>query len=355
MVEAPGGEPMRSEYAQALTHVIKRLEDKATPQNEKKVLGQSKAALVKELFQRKESSAAEILSGIKDEQVRKRVGELFVNIPPKLHNRYLKRIQGTFSESDDIAKESGLGGVIFELEKINELIQTKNEKVDFELQPLKIDFMGFGRKANWNNILYPKAEDPSTMELLEKNSVDFDVPITRNGKPYIYEVKKYGRMAYGSKPSSINQLLKYQEAVKQGKVEGATFEFKGRIDRNFATWLKNYGETLTNVEIIYILELPSGQEHRFILKPSNKSAIKFNNPEILREDDRGVVEGVNRSISEGTILDDVSNIDYKKAPSDLMGAVTNPMMNIKTKDQLGRYEEFVREQIYNNLKRPQVK
>ena len=94
---------------------------------------------------------------------------------------------------------------------------------------------------------------------------------------------------------------------------------------------------------------------KLILKPSNKSAIKFNNPEILREDDRGVVEGVNRSISEGTILDDVSNIDYKKAPSDLMGAVTNPMMNIKTKDQLGRYEEFVREQIYNNLKRPQVK
>lgn len=355
MIEAPGGEPMQSEYAQALSHTIKRLEDKSTPQNEKKALGQSKAALIKKLFQRKEPSAAEILSGIKNELVRKRVGELFMNIPPKLHNRYLKRIQGTFSESDDIAKESGLGGVIFELEKINELIQTKNEKVDFELQPLKIDFMGFGRKVSWNNVLNPKPEDPNPMELLEKNSVDFDVPITRNGKPYIYEVKKYGRMSYGSKPSSINQLLKYQEAVNQGKVEGATFEFKGRIDGNFVSWLKQYGETLTNVEIVYILELPSGQEHRFVLKPSNKSAIKFSNPEISTDDDREVVEGINRSIAEGTILDDVSNVDYRKAPEDLIGAVTNPMMNIKTKDQLSRYEQFVREQIYGNLKRPQAK
>ena len=193
--------------------------------------------------------------------------------PESVQEKYAKTIEGALNNKDEVAVRTSIRGAAFELSRINTVIKQGLERVDFDLQiPDKIHFIGYTKKDDFN--AEPTKEYDSTAEL--------DVPIIRDGKPYIYETKSYPRMQFGSLPAQRNQLLKYQAAIDQGIVDGATVEIKGRIHPYILDWAvgRNIAEEghAPDVEIIYSMDLPSGAEHRFVLKRSRKdNGLNFQN------------------------------------------------------------------------------
>lgn len=159
-----------------------------------------------------------------------------------------------------------------------------------------------------------------------KEALDFDVPIIRGNKPYLYETKCYPRKKYGDLDSEhtdstsvINQLLKYQEAIKSGKIAGATIEIKGRIAKSLLDWamkdLEDDGP-IPDIEIIYTLPLPSGAEYRFPLKRvSGNRGLKFENTFNYTNEDLEIIEAVSRSARAYNIIDllEDSDLDYSRS------------------------------------------
>jgi hypothetical protein len=145
-----------------------------------------------------------------------------------------------------------------------------------------------------------------------------DVGITRDGKPFVYETKLYpardwGRIEIKKKDGAPdkyetpaqNQLLKYNAAVEQGLIAGATVEIRGRINKQHLEWM--YGSAIDrespipNVQVIYSLPLPSGEEYRFSLKRASDPAqeLQFtNNDRAFTPEDRAVIIGLERALRQ---------------------------------------------------------
>ena len=319
----------------------------------------------------------EILSRVPIEE-RGNLPSLFAAVPENIQEKYIKTIEGALNNKDEVAVRTAIRGAAFELSRINTVMRQGLEQVDFNLQiPDKIHFVGYTKKDGFD--AEPTKEYNSTAEL--------DVPIVRDGKPYIYETKSYPRMLFGSLPTQRNQLLKYQAAIDQGIVDGATVEIKGRIHPYILDWAagRNIAEEghAPDVEIIYSMDLPSGAEYRFVLnRPGRNNGLNFqnegrsstaevtlkriketdpnhyvelqerfgNDDSILEKlvEDRQVINGIQRAVLDRSIVDILSSVDIENPPEELVPYLENPM-SIKVAELFDKYESLRQKSIFKKL------
>lgn len=319
----------------------------------------------------------EILSRVPIEE-RGNLPSLFAAVPENIQEKYIKTIEGALNNKDEVAVRTAIRGAAFELSRINTVMRQGLEQVDFNLQiPDKIRFVGYTKKDGFD--AEPTKEYNSTAEL--------DVPIVRDGKPYIYETKSYPRMLFGSLPTQRNQLLKYQAAINQGIVDGATVEIKGRIHPYILDWAagRNIAEEghAPDVEIIYSMDLPSGAEYRFVLNRSRRNnglnfqnegrsstaeatlkriketdpnhyvelQERFGNDDSILEklvEDRQVINGIQRAVLDRSIVDILSSVDIENPPEELVPYLENPM-SIKVAGLFDKYESLRQKSIFKKL------
>lgn len=137
----------------------------------------------------------------------------------------------------------------------------------------------------------PRYDDKQPLEepprvWADKVKVQNDVPVLRSTSrgplPYVVEAKcsqsrPYGQ-AYGFgknaknwiRADALNQLLRYQFAIEQGRIAGATVELKGAVHPRVLDWmldgLDGQGTRIGDVEVVWSLPLPSGAHTRVWLK-----------------------------------------------------------------------------------------
>nr|HPO05708.1 hypothetical protein [Candidatus Gracilibacteria bacterium] len=312
----------------------------------------------------------------------------FNKLDPVFHNSYLQMLAGVLMNEDKVQRITGIKGILLEISRIN-LIKTQNRELMLnhkELIPIKFsayakaltefsadeDFVYQLPKKLQENILKFFVFDPqngvwklkdsntsikdltaifkktemaqfllkayhnrSVSQELVPNKIEIDVPIARkenNGeiKPYIYETKSYSRRLFGREPSNYNQLLKYQAAIEQKIVDGASIEIEGRIDSNFRKWAS--GEfsgdlgPIPNIEIIFSLPLPSGQEYRCILKKSaNGNGVSIlNAEENYTAEDQTIIAGMQAAIDDKSSLQLLSELKAEDFDEDLQKYLAIP-------------------------------
>lgn len=123
-------------------------------------------------------------------------------------------------------------------------------------------------------------------EVAEKVKIQNDVPVVRQTAqgplPYVVEAKFSQSRPYGQgygfgknakewvRVDALNQLLRYQFAIDQGKIAGATVELKGAVHPRVLEWMQKgldgQGTRIPCVEVVWSLPLPSGQHARVWLK-----------------------------------------------------------------------------------------
>jgi len=321
----------------------------------------------------------ELIERIPEESSRKKFTELLLGIPEKFRQKYVESLEGFLSNKNEVSSRTGVRGLVFELSRINTLTNQGLEVVDFDQEmPPSVEYFGFEKNAT------DFTQEP-TKKL--KSQIEFDVPVARDGKSYVYEAKSYHRMQYGSLATQRNQLLKYQTAIERGAVEGATVEIRGRIDPNFLKWATgtNIAEagSIPDVEIIYTFELPSGAEYRFVLKRSRKhNGLKFQNegrsntPEstlkLLKEkhpdqyaelmskfgteeeianklaEDRKIINGLQKSVLDRSIIGIITNVNVENPSAELQPYLEDPT-TIESVSLFDEYETLRKETIYKKL------
>lgn len=380
-------------YKSLMESIDARLRDPATSPGDKKGLVQQKKDQqnkVRDLQGKypefgvasaKEEPAAigrELTERIPEES-RQKFSELIQDIPKELQAKYAKTLEGILNNKDEVAVRTSMRGLIFELSRINTLTRQGLEQVDLNLKiPQEVEYVGFAKSTKDFN------QEPTQKV---KSPIQLDVPVVRNGEPYVYEAKSFPRMQYGSLSTQRNQLLKYQTAIEQGVVEGATVEIKGRIDPELLKWASgtNIAETgrIPDVEIIYTFDLPSGAEYRFVLKRSRKDnglnfqnegraptpeatlkVIKEKNPQEFEKmvrafgseeealeklkEDRKIINGLQRAVLDRSIVDILAGVDIEDPPQELQPHLADPM-TIKSADLFDQYESLRKESIYKKL------
>lgn len=295
-----------------------------------------------------EKTPEEILSIRTDlpEKERQIFIDYFNKLPNEVRKKYHKRLVETLKNPDLVSTITSLRGATFEMSR---WVVIKNQGLE-ELDPshggmtVKVDFEGYKKQpkgVKMNQELGPTHS-------YRGSPIEIDVPILRDGETYVYETKKYTRMAYGSEEGSKNQLLKYQAAVEQDKIAGATVEVSGRVDRDFLQWamgerVGDFG-AVPQVEMIYSYPLPSGKEYRFVLKRTQgKEGLHFKNEEKYDETDLKIVRAIQQSIADKRIIGLICdvNISPDEASDELKPHLDNPkgISDLKVFDE---YDELRR-------------
>lgn len=243
-----------------------------------------------------------------------KLGQLLECIPERKCDEYLKRISGSIHKSSPVNGFSRVQGVLFELLKMEEVMNQGLEVIDFGVADLpEVEFLGYKKPDNLS-------KGPTTRL---SSKIDFDIPLKRGNKLYVLELKNYPRMQFGESAEARNQLLKYQAAIRQGIVAGATIEIKGRIHPSFLDWITS--GLIPDVEVVYLIELPSGAWYRFVIKPSkNGNGLKFTNQTPYTEEDKEIIDGVERVIYENRAIEVIRGIEVKNVPEDLSSYIINP-------------------------------
>lgn len=225
----------------------------------------------------------------------------FATLPDKLKAAFLKRLQDVYTKPTQTVRITSLRAITFEMSRLSRVVQQKLETVDVTevMDNVVVDYDGY----NKDEVVFDAAHRHSPKKGSE---IDFDVPISRDGKPVAYEVKSYSRKRYGHDAAARNQLLKYEAAIEQGKISGATVEVRGRIDPEFLNWVMGTAIDdkgfVPNVEIIYTTELPSGKEYRFVLKRSeNGHGLRFQNEEKYSDEDLALIRGIQHSLIDKSV------------------------------------------------------
>lgn len=239
------------------------------------------------------------------EQDRQFFVDYFNALPEEIRKKYHKRLTEILKNSETVGTITALRGATFEMSRWATIAKQGLETLDPSHggTTITIDFLGYERKQK-NNTYGESLPDHQ----LKNSPIEIDVPIIRDGEIFVYETKKFTRRAYGSEPASRNQLLKYQTAVEQQKIAGATVEISGRVDQEFLQWVigQRVGDTgaVPQVEILYSHSLPSGKEYRFVLKRAqNKEGLQFTNEERYDETDLKIVRAIQQSVADKRIID----------------------------------------------------
>lgn len=296
----------------------------------------------------KDKTPEEILSIRTDlpEQERQNFIDNFDQLPIDVRQKYHKRLVETLKNPDLVGTITALRGATFEMSRWVVISHQGLETLDTSHggATIKVDFMGFGKASKEPKI----DEELGPTHPYKGSPIEIDVPIARDGKMFVYETKKYTRMAYGSENGSRNQMLKYQAAIEQGKINGATVEVSGRIDRQFLQWVMgeragDFG-AVPQVEVIYSYQLPSGKEYRFVLKRAQGNAgLKFTNEERYDETDIKIVRAIQQSVANKGIIDVICdvNISPEEASDELKPHLDNPK-GISDLAVFDEYEELRR-------------
>ncbi len=231
--------------------------------------------------------------------------------------RFNQRQETILASRDQASVITALRGATFELSRITMVMRQNLEQIDFDAQTegISLDFRGYPKKG-------AKFSEPPTHEI-KNSAIDFDVPIIRDGKPYIYETKCYPRKHYGQDIQNRNQALKYKAAIDRGLASGATIEVAGRINLDFLAWAMgtriDEPGAIPEVEIVYNIPLPSGKEYRFVLKRglqrndvpggivTNDIGLYFHNEGHYDEADQNVISGIEKSIADKSIIQIISS------------------------------------------------
>ncbi len=228
-----------------------------------------------------------------------------------------ERLISVSKNADPASIISALRGAEFELSRMVSVLKQRLEDIDFdqENQELRISYYGYpsdGIKLSSEPKMLKQERGGKGIQIKS------DVPLVRNGKPYVYEAKSYVRTKYGDHAQSVNQALKYQAAIDEGIISGATVEVRGRMNTEFLGWAMGVGINdvghVPGVEIVYTVPLPSGKEYRFPLKRALHTdgqtglrtkaveGLHFHNEERYDDEDMEVVHGVQASLVDKSIL-----------------------------------------------------
>ncbi len=278
--------------------------------------------------------------------------QLLLSIPETYRARFAERIATASKSRDEASIITALRGAMFEMSRLAKVIEQGLESVilDHPIPIIKLDFEGYDKKTT------DFSEAPT--KLVQDSTIDFDVPIVRDGKPYSYDTKSYPRKAFGmiDPASTRNQLLKYSVAVEKGLIAGATVEIRGRLSREMLLWaaggsIDNPG-AVPNVEIVYNHTLPSGKEYRFVLKRSkNNNGLRFKNEERYSDEDMRVVKGIQMSLADKSIMDLIADvpIDVNLASEALQPFLSHPE-TITTRELFEEFDKLRTEAVTKKLK-----
>jgi hypothetical protein len=264
---------------------------------------------------------------------------LFESLPeeykPQFEARFHSVSKNPTNPPDFIKSVQGIG---FEMSRLQIILEQGKEVVSTS----GFDVPNPGKKTY--TTFSPAGGPPSKQLPIE---IQNDVGITRDGKPFVYETKLYpardwGRVEIKKKDGAPdkyespaqNQLLKYNTAVDEGMIAGATVEIRGRINKQHLEWM--YGSAIDhespipNVQVIYSLPLPSGEEYRFSLKRASDPTkeLQFtNNDRAFTPEDRAIIVGLERALRQQDkklITEIIAGTTIKDPSDDLKPFLADP-------------------------------
>lgn len=245
------------------------------------------------------ATANDALAGfITFERDRKTFNRLIRVVPEEHQQPYFDRLREHLANKNVAEGRSSFYGMMHELGMIQEVLDQGLETINFDV------CQHIGAVA-YNG--YASASDLETTPVKPlRSGIEVDVPIERDGKPYVFEAKSSFREGFGSKSQHRNQLLKYQAAIDKDIVAGASIRLKGMLDGSFWEWANRSGEeaTIPDIELLYTLDLPSNTPYTASLKETkDHEGFRYDNPIPVRREDKELVRYINRAIKRGVYGD----------------------------------------------------
>ena len=280
-------------------------------------------------------------------------------LPDEYKESFIARVSSPLGNKEPARRITGLRGMVFEMSRISTIVQQGLEQLDFTqrtAEPVSVNYLGYPKQQT----KFREGDEAITpTHPFKASPIESDIPIVRDGKQFIYEAKSYSRLAYGFDVNARNQLLKYQAAVEQGLVSGASVEVRGRMDYEFLGWA--IGEKLgdkghaPDVEIIYTFPLPSGKEYRFPLKRVKKGGLQFFNSDGYTEEDLEIIRGLQKSLADKRITRIITavNINPEEA-SDQLRPLLNDPGQIERLEDFEEYDRLRNASIYKLLREKNI-
>lgn len=245
--------------------------------------------------------------------------ETAANLP-----RFQEKLAAAEKNPEEVSRATQIRGIEFEMSRYTRALEQGLETVaDQWPQTEPVEYLGYSRRAS--DFSAPPHE-------AKKSAVTSDVPIVReDGRPYIYDVNASPRRLYGTEAQQRNQILKYQAAIDQGTINGATVEINGRVSPEFVQWLtgKVVGDPVAapDVEVLYTIDLPSGADYTFILKrAANNNGLRFTNADrSYTTEDRRIISGIYKAIQDRSIGTLISGTNIESPPAELAPYVQDPV------------------------------
>jgi hypothetical protein len=268
-------------------------------------------------------------------------------IPEGQRQGYESILERAVKNPNEVARTTAVRGVTFQMSRLNRTMSQGLETVIADpVDSEPVAYRGFSKKAA--NLAEPPLET-------KKSPIQFDIALQReNAAPYAYEVKSSPRMLYGEETQQLNQVLKYQQAIDNGTISGATIEVTGRVSPDLVHWLngKNVGDASAapDVEVLYSMPLPSGADYTFILKRAQgDNGLKFTNDDkVYTPEDKKIIAGAYKAIQDRTIGDIISGTHLDNAPDTLAAYAHNPM-TIEHLNEFNQYDAVRQENIWAKL------
>ncbi|HEY9790649.1 MAG TPA: hypothetical protein V6D22_09645 [Candidatus Obscuribacterales bacterium] len=284
-------------------------------------------------------------SGIENKSDAEQFQKLVSALPEGMRERFVGDLEGVLKRNGDVIRATRIRGINFEMSRMQRTLSQGLETIsDQQTTAGKVKYHGYN-KADTEFIADPHEVKSSNIQL--------DVPLIReNGKPYVYEVKTSPRMLFGSAADQRNQILKYQAAIDQGTIDGASIEVTGRVNPELLTWLngKAVGDPAAapDVELLYSMPLPSGADYTFVLKraENNRGLRFFNDDKTYTPEDKKIITGVYKAIQDRSIGNIISgtHVDDPR----LQEQVGDPM-SIDSADLFYRYDQARLQSIWGQL------
>lgn len=254
------------------------------------------------------------------------VSDLYQSLPQLYRQKYYKAFENAAKQQNGANFIKHSHGVWLEMSRLKAILDQGHETVDPDAKTVaNPDKLEFQAHTGDNNT--PKSK------VIE---IENDIPIVRDGAPFVYEakflpVRYYGLTSVNSKggfqAQHHDQVLKYQQAIESGLISGAAIEIQGRIDPEFLNWL--YGSDMLapspvpDVELIYTLQLPSGAEYRTRIKRASNTEqhLNFTNDyKSYTAEDRNVIAGLEwalRHPDKQYIINILSNAEIHNPSAEL--------------------------------------